>query len=71
MSDLIKTQRSFATKAMHQPTDLPPCFEQENPYSPLESLALYGKEGMEVSAYILRKLLGGGNGVPNASRIAF
>jgi hypothetical protein len=52
-------------------TDLPPCFEQATPYKSLGSLVLWKREGMEVSAYILRKLLGRGNGVPNASRIAF
>ena len=48
-----------------------PCFEQATPYNPLGSLALWRRERVTVSAYILRKLLGGGKGVPNASRIAF
>jgi hypothetical protein len=37
-------------------------------YNSLEPLVLWGREGVEVSAYILRKLPGGGNGAPNASR---
>jgi len=52
-------------------TDLPPCFEQATPYNPLGLLVLESREGVEVSAYILRKLLAEGKGVPNASRMAF
>ena len=33
-------------------------------------LVLGGSKGVEVSAYIFRRLLGDGHGVPNASRIA-
>ena len=54
----------------HQ-TDFPPSFEQATPYNSLGSLAFWSREGVEASAYILRKLLGDGNGVPNASRITF
>jgi len=59
-------QLSFAVQA-----DLPPRYEQVTPYNSLGSLVLKSRKGREVSAYILRKLLGDGNGVPNASRIAF
>ena len=52
-------------------TDLPPCFEQTIPHNSLALLALWDRERTEASAYILRKLLAGGNGVPKASRIAF
>ena len=41
------------------------------PYNPLGLLVLESREGVEVSAYILRKLLAEGKGVPNASRMAF
>jgi hypothetical protein len=51
--------------------DLPSRFEQVIMYNALGSLMLWSRKSVGVSAYIWRKLLGGGNGVPNASRIAF
>ena len=51
-------------------TDLPPRFEQATPYNALVSLRLGSRKRGGVSAYILRKLLAVGKGVPNALRIA-
>ena len=48
-----------------------PAFGQATPYNSLGSLVLEDRKTRGVSAYILRKLLAGGKGVPNASRIAF
>ena len=53
-----------------QLTDLPPFVGQTAPYNPFKSLVLRSSEGREASAYILRKLLVVGKGVPNALRIA-
>src|SRR5215216_6406067 len=60
--------RSLAADCL---TDLPPRFEQAIMYNSRGSLMLWSRKRVGVSAYIWRKLLGGGNGVPNASRIAF
>ena len=71
-SDVVMiTERVDDVALLIGQTDLPPLFEQAAPYNSLGSLLLWGREGVGVSAYILRKLLGGSNGVPNASRIAF
>ena len=50
--------------------DLPLLFKQAIPYNPLVSLRLWSRKRGGVSAYILRKLLAVGKGVPNALRIA-
>ena len=71
VSLLLLLALAFSAGTMHAQTDLPPCFEQITPYNSLGSLVLWSREDVEVSAYILRQLLAGGNGVPNASRIAF
>ena len=47
-----------------------PRFEQATPYNTVVSLRLGDRKRGRVSAYILRKLLAVGKGVPNALRIA-
>jgi site-specific recombinase XerD len=57
--------------ALYLLTDLPSRFEQATPDNSLGALAFWSRQSVAVSAYILCKLLGGGKGVPKASRIAF
>jgi hypothetical protein len=52
------------------PTDLPPRFEQAILENSVGSLMFWRRKREGVPAYIWRTLLGGGKGVPNASRIA-
>jgi hypothetical protein len=51
-------------------TDLPPRFAQAIMYNSRGALMLERRKRVGVSAYMWRMLLGGGHGVPNASRIA-
>ena len=67
----IRSYRDVLHNVGYSLTDLPPCFEQTTPCNALGSLLVCSREGVEVSAYMWRKLLAGGKGVPSASRIAF
>jgi hypothetical protein len=67
----LKRERQRHVRTASCQSDLPPRFEQAIMYNSRGSLMLWSRKSVGVSAYIWRKLLGGGHGVPNASRIAF
>ena len=54
----------------HRLTDSPLFFGQTTPYNSFKALMLLGRKGRGTPAYILRKLVSVGKGVPNAFRIA-
>jgi hypothetical protein len=67
MTQVVREALAFARAAL---TDLPPRFAQAIMYNSRGALMLERRKRVGVSAYMWRMLLGGGHGVPNASRIA-
>jgi hypothetical protein len=67
MTQVVREALAFARAAL---TDLPPHFAQAIMYNSRGALMLERRKRVGVSAYMWRMLLGGGHGVPNASRIA-